>query len=204
MASELVEELVVSAKEEEKSAKPSTPKRNSKTELIQKIVQLAKEVNEPLESDSQLKRMSKRALNEKLASLVERRIEFEAQKCLGIDAEQAKSPYMVNLAALKMVHSIAVNSTETLVERTSDKHGMSIAGFKTKMQECQESIDMILAEIAQQYPDPRELQQPVGAAWTAVDVQRYDVAKKKGPINKCSKNTTSPGFTSSYRLTSVC
>lgn len=188
MASELVEELVVSAKEEEKSAKPSTPKRNSKTELIQKIVQLAKEVNEPLESDSQLKRMSKRALNEKLASLVERRIEFEAQKCLGIDAEQAKSPYMVNLAALKMVHSIAVNSTETLVERTSDKHGMSIAGFKTKMQECQESIDMILAEIAQQYPEVLEnFSSPwvrLGLLWTSNVMMSL---KKKAPLTNAPK-----------------
>ena len=188
MASELVEELVVSAKEEEKSAKPSTPKRNSKTELIQKIVQLAKEVNEPLESDSQLKRMSKRALNEKLASLVERRIEFEAQKCLGIDAEQAKSPYMVNLAALKMVHSIAVNSTETLVERTSDKHGMSIAGFKTKMQECQESIDMILAEIAQQYPEVLEnFSSPwvrLGLLWTSNVMMSL---KKKAQLTNAPK-----------------
>ena len=188
MASELVEELVVSAKPEEEKTKPSTPKRNSKSELIQKIVQLAKEVNEPLESDSQLKRMSKRVLHEKLAALVERRIEFEAQKCLGIDAEQAKSPYMVNLAALKMVHSIAVSSTETLVERTSDKHGMSIAGFKTKMQDCQESVDMILAEIAQQYPEVLEnFSSPwvrLGLLWTSNVMMSL---KKKAPLTNAPK-----------------
>ena len=58
MASELVEELVVSAKPEEEKTKPSTPKRNSKSELIQKIVQLAKEqratrVGQPVEADVQ-------------------------------------------------------------------------------------------------------------------------------------------------------
>ena len=81
----LVEELVESQNPiEEEEEKPKEPKRNSKDELIQKIIQLADETGEPLkESNSQLRRMSKKALTEKLAVYVEKRIEFEAQKCPG-------------------------------------------------------------------------------------------------------------------------
>ena len=172
---DLVEELVEAQKEPVPVAveeKKKTPKRNSKDEIIQKILQLSEEVGEPVtETNSQLKRMSKKDLTEKLANLVEKRIEMEAQKCLGIDKEQAKSPYCVNLAALKMVHEIAVNSTEAIVDKTSHRHGMTLKGFKTRMKESQESIDIILAEIAQQYPEVLEkFSSPwvrLGLLWTS-------------------------------------
>ena len=146
-----VDELI---KAQKSPVKPVSPKRNSKDDLIQKILKLADDVGEDIEeTDSQLRRMSKRALTEKLAKLVERRIEFEAQKALGITNEQAQSPYMVNLAALKMVHSIAVSSAENIVDRTSNRHGMTLQGFSDRMKDCQESVDQILMEIAELYPD---------------------------------------------------
>lgn len=149
----MVEELVI-AQEPVVVGKPSSPRRNSKTELINKIIQLGEEINEPVtDTDTQLKRMSKRVLTDKLTGLVEKRIEFEAQKCLGISKEQAANPYCVNLAALKMVHEIAVNSTIAIVDRTKQKHGMTIDGFKQRMHDCQEQIDIILSEIAQMYPE---------------------------------------------------
>jgi len=150
---QLVEELVI-AQEPVVVEKPGSPKRNSKTELINKIIQLGEEINEPVtDTDSQLKRMSKRVLTDKLTALVEKRIEFEAQKCLGISKEQASNPFCVNLAALKMVHEIAVNSTVAIVDRTKKNHGMTIDGFKERMHDCQEQIDVILSEIAQMYPE---------------------------------------------------
>ena len=150
---QLVEELVI-AQEPVQEKPPSSPKRNSKSDIIKKILQLAEEIGETItETDTQLKRMPKRVLTQKLADLVEKRIEFEAQKCLGIDKEQAQNPYCVNLAALKMVHEIAVNSTVAIVDRTQHKHGMTLAGFKQRMHDCQEQIDMILSEIAQMYPE---------------------------------------------------
>ena len=120
--------------------------------------------------------MSKRALTEKLAKLVERRIEFEAQKALGITKEQAQSPYMVNLAALRMVHTIAVSSTENLVDRTSGKHGMTLKGFSARMKDCQESIDVILSEIAELYPNVIE---KFSKAGTVVDLECHGKLEKK-------------------------
>ena len=146
-----VDELI---KAQKSPVKSMSPKRNSKDDIIQKILRLAEDVGEDIdESNSQLRRLSKRALTEKLAKLVERRIEFEAQKALGITKEQAQSPYMVNLAALKMVHSIAVRSAENIVDRTSNRHGMTLQGFSNRMKDCQESVDQILMEIAELYPD---------------------------------------------------
>ena len=199
----LVDELVESQTPPEVIKEAKVPKRNSKDELIQKIISLSEEVGEPVkESNSQLKRMSKNALTDMLAGYVEKRIEFEAQKCLGIDKEQAGNPYCVNLAALKMVHEIAVNSTEALVERTSDRHGMTISGFKRKMKESQESIDMILSEIAQLYPEVLEkFSSPwvrLGLLWTSNVVLTL---KKKE--NKRNKNASRVRFGKDTRVHTV-
>ena len=152
----LIEELI-DAREEPVVAEKKSPKRNSKGDIIEKIVQLSEQVNEPvLESDSQLKRMSKKQLTEKLAGLVEKRIEFEATKVLGINKEQAGNPFMVNLAALRMCHQIACSSVEGIVEKTSSRHGMTLEGFTARMEDSRETIDIILSEIAQTYPDVLE------------------------------------------------
>ena len=201
---DLIEELVESQTPVVEVAKPKSPKRNSKDEMIQKIIQLSEECGEKLEeSNSQLKRMSKKMLTEKLAGLVEKRIEVEAQKCLGINKEQAQSPYCVNLAALKMVHEIAVNSTESLVERTSDRHGMTISGFKHKMKDCQESIDTILAEIAQQYPEVLEkFSSPwvrLGLLWTS----NVMMSLKKKPIKNKKNNVARVRFGQNKRVHTV-
>ena len=149
---DLVDELVQS--QQPAPEKPTTPKRNSKDCLIQKILSLAEDMGEDIpETNSQLKRMSKKVLSEKLALMVEKRIEFEAQKTLGITKEQSRSPAMVNLAALKMVHNIAIVSAENIVDRTSGKHGLTLEGFGERMRDCQESIDAILLEIAELYPE---------------------------------------------------
>ena len=199
---DLIEELVESQTPVIEEVKTKSPKRNSKDEMIQKIIQLSDECGEKLgESNSQLRRMSKKVLTDKLAGLVERRIEFEAQKCLGIDKEQAKNPFCVNLAALKMVHDIAVNSTESLVERTSERHGMTIAGFKRKMKDSQESIDMILSEIAQQYPEVLEkFSSPwvrLGLLWTSNVV----ISLKKKEVN--NKNVARVRFAQNNRVHTV-
>ena len=199
----LVDELVESQTPVEIPTEAKPVKRNSKDELIKKIISLSEEVGEPVKlSNSQLKRMSKNALTDVLAGYVEKRIEVEAQKCLGIDKEQAANPYCVNLAALKMVHEIAVNSTEALVERTSEKHGMTISGFKRKMKESQESIDMILSEIAQLYPEVLEkFSSPwvrLGLLWTSNVVLTL---KKKEVNNK--KNASNVRFRSDTRIHTV-
>jgi hypothetical protein len=190
----LIEELVLA--QEEPQVEKKSPKRNSKQELIDKIISLSQDVNEPvLESDSQLKRMNKGQLTEKLASLVEKRIEFEATKVLGIDKEQAGNPFLVNLAALRMFHDIACNSVERLVDRTSKSHGMTLEGFTKNMRESRESVDLILSEIAQTYPDVLE---KFSSPWTRlsllwcsnvmVTLKKKEIIKKDAPVVRFAKN----------------
>ena len=149
---QLIEELV---KPEEKPDKPqSIPRRNSKEQLIEKILELAKQCDEPVpQSDTQLKRMNKKQLTELLTTYVEKRVEFEASKVLGLTKEQAKSTTCCNLAALRMLHQICVTSVERSVESTSSKHGMTLEGFSQKMKDSAETIDTILLEISDLYPD---------------------------------------------------
>ena len=152
---DLVNELIESQKPPvEEPKEKREPRRNSKDDIIDKIMQLSQEIGEPVpETNTQLKRMSKRQLADKLAGLIEKRVEFEASKVLGINKEQAGNPYVVNMAALRMCHDIVCSSTEALVERTSHKHGMTLKGFTQRMRDSKESVDMCLHEICQQYPD---------------------------------------------------
>ena len=130
------------------------PKRNSKHALIDKIMSVSEKYELDLDySDTRLKRMNKKQLTELLTTYVEKRVEFEASKVLGLTKEQAKSTTCCNLAALRMLHQICVTSVERGVESTSSKHGMTLEGFSQKMKDSAETIDMILLEISDLYPD---------------------------------------------------
>ena len=164
---------------------PKIPKRNSKDEIIDKILSLSERIGEPVEeSNSQLKRMSKNKLMEKLGQIIEKQVEFEATKVLGINKDQAQSPYLVNMAALKMVHDISCNTVESLVERTSNTHGMTLKGFAMRMKESQENVDAILHELCQMYPNVLE---KISSPWIRLSLlwgSNVVVSLKKKPVIK--------------------
>ena len=95
--------------DDEKKEKPR--KRNSKDELIDKIVQVAEHNNITLpHSDTRLKRMTKQQLTELLAELVEKAMRDEMARQVGAKPGAADS--VIALGALRMVHDICAKGTE--------------------------------------------------------------------------------------------
>ena len=90
-------------KDDEKTA---AVKRNSKQELINKIVQVAEQNELVLElSDTKLQRLTKQQLNELLAETVEKAMRNEMARQVGARPGAADS--VIALGALRMVPDIA-------------------------------------------------------------------------------------------------
>ena len=127
----------------------SEPKRNSKDELITKILKVCNDANLELdESDSKLRRMTKRQLTEKLAEKIELAVQNTMAEQVGVKAGSPNS--VIALGALKMVHNIAAGSAEKFANIFLKPRGYEINGFQQSLKEphVAESIDQVLAEIA--------------------------------------------------------
>ena len=112
METKLNNELIRAVPEEEKKA--DCPKRNSKDELITKILQIA-EVNEITlkHSDTKLKRMTKQQLAELLGEVVETAMRNEMARQVGAKPGAADS--VIALGALRMMHDICAKGTEKCI-----------------------------------------------------------------------------------------
>ena len=83
-----------------------------------------------------------------------------------------------------MCHDIACSTVENFVERTSNRHGMTLAGFAKNMRDSRESVDMCLHEICQQYP---HILEKVSSPWVRLSLLwgsnvMVTLKKKKGDI----------------------
>ena len=101
--------LKASSDDEKKGDRPK--KRNSKEELIDKIMQVAEHNTIPIpHSDTRLKRMTKQQLNELLAEVIEKAMRNEMARQVGAKPGAADS--VIALGALRMVHDICAKGTE--------------------------------------------------------------------------------------------
>ena len=137
---------------------PSSPKRNSKQALINKIVELAEKIGVQIEeSDSKLKRMNKEQLNKKLAELMETQLRKKMAENVGIqDASGTESNKVLSIGALRMVHGIIVNGGEKLYNgMVAPRVGYELTNFAKNLQNpaYQDDIDQCLVEISNENPE---------------------------------------------------
>ena len=91
---------------EEKRPDDEKPKRNSKSELIQRIIDISKQHDVELDlSDTKLNRMNKRQLQELLAEQMEK--VMRAQMAESVGANRMANDQTIALSALRMVHDIS-------------------------------------------------------------------------------------------------
>ena len=103
------------------------PKRNTKDDLISKILKLCEEQNIELEhSNSKLRRMSKKALSELLAEKLEIGITNAMAEKVGVP--QGSDARMIGLGALRMVHDLCANLAETGANSVLPKYGFEVGG----------------------------------------------------------------------------
>ena len=96
----------------EKKPEPKDAKRNSKQELIQRILDLVKKNNIEIDySDSKLKRMTKTQLQEVLGTVMEKIMQSQMAEQLGCD--RSATDQVMAMAALRMIHDIAANGFES-------------------------------------------------------------------------------------------
>ncbi len=143
------------------------PKRNSKDELIAKIIQLAEQNEITLKySNTRLKRMNKQELNEMLAGVAEDVMRNEMAKQVG--AKPGATDSVIALGALRMMHDIAARCAETGINTMAPSYGYHIVGFTECLQDpsVREATDACLVEIAQE----SEILQYVKSPWTRLAI----------------------------------
>lgn len=163
----------------------AVPKRNSKQELINKVVQVAQQNNLQLVSDTKLQRLTKQQLNELLAETVEKAMRNEMARQVG--ARPGAADAVIALGALRMVHDIAANGAEKCFNMFLPEYGYEVEGFADSLKEpsVRQATDACLAEIAQDSDILQYVQSPwsrLAIAWggaLVTSIQRKRVRYKR-------------------------
>ena len=138
----LNDELLAPTKDDE----DKKPGRNSKEDLIAKIVACCADNDIPLpHSDTRLRRMTKQQLLKLLAEVLEQGVRDQMAHQVG--AKRGASDGVIALGALKMIHSIAANATEKGLNEFLPDYGYEIDGFHESLQQpvVKEAVDICLA-----------------------------------------------------------
>ena len=164
------------------------PKRNSKDEMISKIIQICTENDLELkESNAQLRRPTKTQLAELLAEKIEICVQNQMAEQVGCKAGSPNS--VIALGALRMVHNIAAGTCEKMANIFLKPRGYEIKGFQKSLKEpnVAESIDQVLAEIAEETDVLQYFNSPytrLALCWGSALVTSVQRCPIIDPINK--------------------
>lgn len=190
----LNDELLVAAKPEiPKDHKPSSPKRNTKDDLIDKILGVCKEGGIELhESDTKLRRMNKGQLKRKLAEVTSEAV--RNQMCESVKARPGSCDSALGLAALRMLHDLVAHSTESGANLILPRYGYEMAGFVDCLKEpsVREATDAAILEIANDSDMMGYVESPfvrLLIAWSGAAIK--SLRKKQEELN--NNNATSMG-----------
>jgi len=164
------EVLLQETDEKSDKADEQKAKRNSKAELIQRIIEISEKNKVELEySDTKLKRMNKNQLQQILADQMEKVMKAEVAETVG--ANRNASEQVVAMHALRMIHDIAAKGFEVGGDRFANQYGYTISGFTENLKDpiVNEAVNQCLEEIALENADILEyVKSPyarLGLAW---------------------------------------
>jgi len=156
--------------EEKTEVAEKQQKRNSKAELINRIVELSEKNTIELEySDTKLKRMNKTQLQQILADQMEKIMQNEVAETVG--ANRGASQQVVAMHALRMMHDICAKTFEVGGNKFANQYGYDISGFSENLKDpiVSEAVNQCLEEIALENADILEyVKSPyarLGLAW---------------------------------------
>ena len=195
----------------EKDVKQTDPgaKRNSKDEIIQKIVKCAEENNITVEhSNTKLRRMTKPQLNQLLVDTVEKSMQCQMAQSVGVSKNATEK--VIALGALRMIHNMLANATEQGLNAVLPAYGYEIRGFARSMESppVNEAVNACLEEIARDSDILSYVESPyarLGIAWSGALMtslqtkhnypnirQRSRYAAPMGPPPSRNKNPVQP------------
>ena len=155
--------------EDVQEAEKSQPKRNSKDDLIAKIINCCADTNLELEySNTRLRRMTKDQLCKILAEKIE--LGIKSQMAAQVGAKPGAADSVIALGALKMVHNICASSAEKGINVFLPRYGYELHGFCESLKDptVDEAVTQCLMEIAAESDILQHIQSPyirLAIAW---------------------------------------
>ena len=200
---ELNEELLRSTVEEDvKEAEQSQPKRNTKDDLIAKIINCCADHNIELEhSNTKLRRMTKDQLCKILAEKIETGV--KSQMAAQVGAKAGAPDSVIALGALKMMHNICANTAEKGLNTFLPRYGYEVNGFCDSLKDpaVDEAVTQCLTEIAAESDILKHIESPyvrLAIAWGGALVTSIRKAPRRinvanlGPRPSRAKNPIQP------------
>ena len=192
----LNDELIGAVGGEKNTKEPKhEAKRNSKDDIIQKIVSCAEENNITIEySNTKLRRMTKPQLNQLLADTVEKSMQSQMAQSVGVSKNATER--VIALGALRMMHNLLANATEQGLNAVLPPYGYEVRGFAKCMETppVDEAVNACLEEIARDSDILGYIESPyarLGIAWSGAlmtSLQR----KHKFPIRRQQRRHAAP------------
>ena len=145
---ELNDELLKATEDDVQQAEDQ-PKRNSKDDLISKIINCCADNGLELGlSNTKLRRMTKDQLCKVLAEKIERGV--KSQMAAQVGAKPNAPDSVIALGALKMMHNIAAGTCEKGLNSILPRYGYEISGFRDSLKDpaVDEAVTQCLLEIA--------------------------------------------------------
>jgi len=167
-----------------------SPKRNTKEDLIRKIMMCAEDNNIELPySDTKLRRMTKQQLCKLMAEILEQKVRNDMADQVG--AKRGSGNGVIALGALKMVHNICANTAEKGINVFLPNYGYEINGFAQSLKDpvVDDAITMCLEEIARDSDVLQYVESPytrLAIAWSGAlvsSVRKCSNHKKKYATN---------------------
>ena len=175
------------------------PKRNSKDDLIMKIINACADNQLELEhSNSKLRRMTKDQLCKILAEKIELGVKNQMAAQVGAKANAPDS--VIALGALKMMHNICANTAERGLNMVLPKYGYKVKGFSDSLKDpaVNEAVEQCLAEIAAESDILKHIESPyvrLAIAWggaLVTSVQRVPGSEGRKPHGNIKRFTYAP------------
>ena len=141
--------LIDSTQDDVDEADKSQPKRNTKDDLISKIINCCADNKLELEhSNTKLRRMTRDQLCRILAEKIEGGV--RNQMAAQVGAKPGAADSVIALGALKMMHNIAANTAEKGLNAILPRYGWEIHGFTDSLKDpaVDEAVNQCLSEIA--------------------------------------------------------
>ena len=162
------------------------PKRNSKDDLVAKIINCCADNNLELEySNTKLRRMTKNELCRVRAAKIE--LGIRSQMAAQVGAKPGAADSVIALGALKMIHNLAAGTAEKGLNMFLPAYGYEIHGFTSALKDpnVDEAVTQCLQEIAAESDILQYIESPyvrLAIAWGGALVT--SIRKAPPPINK--------------------
>lgn len=180
-------------------------KRNTKEWLMSKILQLADDNGLELScSNTKLKRMNKKELNQLLGALMEEVAKQQMARSVGSKTTDEKS---IALSTLRMVHDMMAMATEQGLNGILPQYGYEVNGFTDSLKNptVSQCVDDCLQEIADTTDVLQYIESPyarLGIAWAGAMATSIRPARKN-EINNKNVRSSKVGPTAANRAQTI-